>query len=81
MLTPNIIPVIITAGKYKLTAFKAYQGYAGADILKLTFIDVSEMVIIRDYARSLGHTTSVKSNAPLVLYCIFDVPDDVYQLK
>jgi len=82
MFLKSMIPIIKKAMDYKLYNLHTYKGYDGADILKLSFKDPSEMVVIRNHCRSLGHATNtLKDNSLTVLYCIFEPITDIYTLK
>lgn len=81
MYLPAMKPIIMKAMDMDLKNLHTYKGYAGADLLKFTFHDNEQLVVIRDYCRSLGFKTSTKMNDCVELFCIFEVPDDVYALK
>ncbi len=75
--------IIEKAMDYGLKNIHTYKGYAGADLLKLTFYDNQELLSVRNFCKDRGIDTAVKLNVELELYCIFEnlIPDDVYDIK
>lgn len=81
MYTRKMKPIIEFALKYNIKNLSTYKGYNGANLLKFTFHDNEEMLMVRDYTRNVGFETAVKLNDCVELICIFEEPDDIYQLK
>lgn len=81
MYTREMKPVIIKAMNYKIKNLSTYKGYDGADILKFTFHDNKELLVIRDFCKELKIETNIKLNDCVELYCVFEAPDDIYPLK
>ena len=82
MFLKAMAPIITKAMAYKLYNIHTYKGYDGADILKLTFKDKEELIVVRDFSRALGFkTNTLKENTLTILYCIFEADTDIYSLK
>ncbi|QOY53678.1 hypothetical protein HUE87_07085 [Candidatus Sulfurimonas marisnigri] len=83
MYNDNMREIIEKSMDYEVKNIHTYKGYEGADILKLTFHDNQELLVVRDYCRSKGIQTSVKLNKELELYCIYEIEknNEIYPLK
>lgn len=81
MFVPEMSPIIMRAMSMNLKNIQTYKGYDGANILKLSFVDESEMIAIRNYAREHGHETNNDYKNKLDLFCIFEAPDGAYSLQ
>ncbi len=81
MYDSRMRPIILKAMDYNIRNLSTYHGYNGAELLKFTFHDNEELVVVRDYCRKLGFETAVKMNDCVELFCIFEVDEDVYSLK
>ncbi|QOY53051.1 hypothetical protein [Candidatus Sulfurimonas baltica] len=83
MYNDNMRCVIEKSMDYAVKNIHTYKGYAGADILKLTFHDNQELLLVRDHCKSRGIQTAVKLHKELELYCIYETEknDEIYPLK
>lgn len=81
MFVIEMKPIILKAISVNLKNIQTYKGYDGANILKLSFEDESEMMMIRDFVRKHGYETNNDYKNKLDLFCIFETPEGIYSLK
>ena len=82
MYQKEMKPVIIKTLDTNVHNICTYKGYDGADILKLSFHDNQELLMIRQFCKDRKIETATKMiHGDLELYVIFEVPDDIYALK
>jgi hypothetical protein len=83
MYQSEMFAVIQKADKYKLKNIHTYNGYDGADILKLSFLHQNEMKAVKAFCKESGIPTDAKFDKPnkeYDLYAIFELADDIYSL-
>ena len=77
--------IIIKAITLNIHNLSTYDGYNGADILKFEIFDNGVLSELRDFCINNKIKYKVKipytKNTPYELYCIIEIPDDVYGLK
>jgi hypothetical protein len=83
MFNKNMIQVVKTAMELELKNICTYKGYAGADLLKLSFKRNSELSRMREWLKNNKFDHVVKLNDCVEIICIFEQTEDeeIYELK
>ena len=83
MFIPAMKQILNIALKYQLSNINSYDGYDDADILKIEFVDLQELLKFRDFLKSHKIQYKITVQNPKTIYCIFERSSDnsTYSLK
>jgi len=81
MFVKDMENILIKAMEYDIKDIKTDNGYNGANLLRITFRDLEELKVFRQYICSQDLATNILPYNKKCLICIFEPNTEIYGLK